>query len=192
MIKIGVTGSIASGKTTVARMLAEKKYPFFNADREVKKIYKSTIFTKKICKAFKLKNKKNIKNKVKKIISKDQNCLKILEKIIHPIVRGKLKNFTKANKKKKIIIFEIPLLIESKLVNNYDKIVFVNSKKNKRLKRYLNRGKNRKMFDLLDKRQLSPQKKIKFSDYVINNNGSLKNLKKDVKIVQNKIWMKLF
>ena len=97
MIKIGVTGSIASGKTTVARMLAEKKYPFFNADREVKKIYKSTIFTKKICKAFKLKNKKNIKNKVKKIISKDQNCLKILEKIIHPIVRGKLKNFTKAN-----------------------------------------------------------------------------------------------
>ena len=101
MIKIGITGGIGSGKTFVAKQFAS---PIFNADREVKKIYKSTIFTKKICKAFKLKNKKNIKNKVKKIISKDQNCLKILEKIIHPIVRGKLKNFTKANKKKKIII----------------------------------------------------------------------------------------
>ena len=47
MIKIGITGSIASGKTTVARMLSGNKYPLFNADKEVKKIYKKKIHLKK-------------------------------------------------------------------------------------------------------------------------------------------------
>ena len=44
MIKIGVTGSIASGKTTVARMLSRRKYPLFDADREVAKIYKKKTY----------------------------------------------------------------------------------------------------------------------------------------------------
>ena len=47
MIKIGITGSIASGKSTVAKMLARKKYPIFNADNEVKKIYRNKLFQKK-------------------------------------------------------------------------------------------------------------------------------------------------
>ena len=72
-------------------------------------------------------------------------------------------------------------------MKNFNKIVFVNSKKKIRLKRYLKRGKNKKTFDLLDKRQLSPVKKIKFSDYVINNNNSLGFLKKNVKIIKNNL-----
>ena len=47
MIKIGITGSLASGKTTVARMFSRGKYPLFNADKEVKKIYKKKFFKKK-------------------------------------------------------------------------------------------------------------------------------------------------
>ena len=187
MIKIGVTGSIASGKTTVARMLSGRKYPLFDADKEVNKIYKKNSFKNKIYKKFKLKNKKNIKKKIKKIISINKNSLKSLEKIIHPLVRRQLRNFVKRNKRKKFIIFEIPLLVESKLMKNYDKIVFVNSKKALRLKRYLKKGKNEKIFNLLNKRQLPPVKKIKFCDYVINNNSSLKKLKKNVKLVKNAI-----
>tara|TARA_B100000029_G_scaffold339520_1_gene331718 strand:+ start:988 stop:1551 length:564 start_codon:yes stop_codon:yes gene_type:complete len=187
MIKIGVTGSIASGKTTVARMLSGRKYPLFDADKEVNKIYKKNSFKNKIYKKFKLKNKKNIKKKIKKIISINKNSLKSLEKIIHPLVRRQLRNFVKRNKRKKFIIFEIPLLVESKLMKNYDKIVFVNSKKALRLKRYLKKGKNEKIFNLLNKRQLPPVKKIKFCDYVINNNSSLKKLKKNVKLIKNSI-----
>ena len=85
------------------------------------------------------------------------------------------------------MIFEIPLLIESRLMKSFDKIILVNSKKVLRLKRYLKRRKNKIFFKLLDKRQLSPIKKIKFSDHVINNNGSLKNLRKNVMIIKNKI-----
>ena len=187
MIKIGITGSIASGKTTVAKILAGKKYPLFNADLEVKKIYKKNIFKKKIGKKFNIQNKKNLKYEIKKIINKKKLNLKKLEKIIHPLVRKEMRLFKKRNKRKGILIFEIPLLIESKLMKNFDKIIFVNSKKNTRYKRYLRRGKNPKIFYLLDKRQFSPSRKIKLSDYVINNNFSLKALKKNVKIIKNNL-----
>ena len=72
MIKIGITGSLASGKTTVARMFSRGKYPIFNADTEVKKIYKKKFFKKKIHTKFKLKNKKDIKSELQKIISKNK------------------------------------------------------------------------------------------------------------------------
>ena len=187
MIKIGITGSLASGKSTVAKIIASKKYPLFDADKAVKKIYQTNIFKKKIFKKFKLKSKNNVKNNIKKIISKNEKLLKDLEKIIHPIVRKQIRNFLKRNKKKKFVIFEIPLLIESKLMKNYDKIILVNSRRDLRLKRYLKRGNTRKIFNLLNKRQLSPAKKIKFCDYVINNNGSLKLLKKNIKNIMIKI-----
>ena len=182
-----IQGSAGSGKTTVARMLAGKKYPLFDADNEVRRIYKTNFFKNKIRKKFSLTNTKNVKGKIKKIISKNKGNLKKLEKIIHPLVRKSLRNFVKKNKNKEILIFEIPLLIESRLMKNFNKIVFVNSKKKIRLKRYLKRGKNKKNFDLLDKRQLTPVKKIKFSDYVINNNNSLEFLKKNVKIIKSNL-----
>ena len=82
MIKIGITGSLASGKSTVAKMISSRKYPFYNADTAVKKIYQTNTFKTKVFKKFKLKNTKNIKNKIKKIISSDKKFLKVLEKII--------------------------------------------------------------------------------------------------------------
>ena len=187
MIKIGITGSLASGKSTVAKIISSGKYPLYNADRAVKKIYQTNIFQAKVFKKFKFKNKKNIKNKIKKIISSDKKSLKVLEKIIHPLVRIQIRKFTKKNKGKKFIIFEIPLLVESKQMKNYDRIIFVNSRKDLRLKRYLKRGNNKKFFSLLNKRQLSPEKKIKFCDYVINNNGSIKLLKKNIKNIMLKL-----
>ena len=72
-------------------------------------------------------------------------------------------------------------------MKNYDKIILVNSRRDIRLKRYLKRGNNVKIFNLLNKRQLSPAKKIKFCDYVINNNGSLKLLKKNIKNIMIKL-----
>ena len=72
-------------------------------------------------------------------------------------------------------------------MKNYNKIIFVNSKKDLRLKRYLKRGNNRNIFNILNKRQLLPAKKFKFCDYVINNNGSLKLLKKNIKNIMNKL-----
>ena len=68
MIKIGITGSLSSGKSTVAKIIASKKYPLFDADKSVKKIYQSNVFKAKVFKKFKLKNRSNIKNDLKKKI----------------------------------------------------------------------------------------------------------------------------
>jgi dephospho-CoA kinase len=90
-----------------------------------------------------------------------------------------MKNFLK--KKNKFLFLEIPLLIESKLGKYFDTVVFVNTKKKIRLKRYSKKNGNNFFFNLLDKRQLSPTFKKKMCDYTINNNYSLNILKKNVK-----------
>jgi dephospho-CoA kinase len=179
MIRIGITGSLASGKSTVAQILS-KKYPLFSADTAVKDLYKEKKFIFKIKKIFNIKNK-NIKNEIKKIIQTDKSKLKKLELLIHPLVRKKMKAFTKRNKKNKILFYEIPLLVESNLMKNFDSIWFVWAKKKNRLKRYIKKRKGLKsIFFILNKRQMSEKNKIKHSDKIIYNNGSLKKLKKNV------------
>ena len=84
-------------------------------------------------------------------------------------------------KKKKFLILEIPLLIESKLNRYFDNIIFVDAEKKLRLKRYLSRNNDRKIFEALNKRQISPIIKKKLCDLIINNNYSLAILKKNVK-----------
>ena len=65
MYVIGITGSIASGKTTVARLMAGKKYPLFSADKVVSDLYKKKNFIKTLIKKLRLKGNKKIKNQLK-------------------------------------------------------------------------------------------------------------------------------
>jgi len=179
MTIIGITGSLASGKSTVAQFISKKKYPSFSADKTVQNLYKNKKFINQVIRKFKLNNKLKIKNQIKSIIKKNKNKLKALESIIHPLVRKEMNNFLKI--KSKILILEIPLLIESKLSKYFDEVIFVDAKKKTRLRRYIKRGGNKKIFSLLDSRQLSPVVKKKMCDYTINNNYSLEILKKSVK-----------
>jgi len=186
MIKIGITGSLASGKSTVAKLMSRNRYPIFSADKTVKALYKKRIFIIKAKKKFNFKNTKNLKKKVINLIKKDKKILKQLELIIHPLVRREMRAFMRPKKNIKIKIFEIPLLIESKLTKYFDIIIFVGAKKNIRLKRYVAAGGDKKIFTILEKRQNKPSKKMKISDHVIYNNQSMKNLKKRIKLLMNK------
>ena len=69
-----------------------------------------------------------------------------------------MRDFYKKNKNKKIIFFEIPLLVESKLMKFFDYIILVVAPRKNRLKRYLKKGGEKKMFNLLDKSQIRPEK----------------------------------
>ena len=178
MIVIGITGSIASGKSSVARLIAKKKYPLFNADNVVTNLYNNSSFTNLLVKKFKLSNKKSVKKQIKLLIKKNKRILKILESVIHPLVRKEMKNFLKM--KRKILVLEIPLLIESKLDKYFDKIIFVEAKKNLRLKRYLKHKNKKEIFETLNNRQLSSFIKKKSCDLTINNDYSLSILKKNV------------
>ena len=180
MKKIGITGSIASGKTTAGKILSARKGPLFSADKIVKKLYKIESFKKFILNKFKIKNNSNIKLSVRnKILENKSNIIK-LEKIIHPLVRKEMKKFIKLNKKNEFIFLEIPLLVESKLMKYFDIIIFIKTKKSLRLKRFISKGGNKKLFNLLNKKQLSDKKKAKYCDHIIVNEKDLKFLKKNL------------
>ena len=101
-----------------------------------------------------------------------------MEKIIHPLVRKEMRKFSIKNRKKKFVFFEIPLLIESKLMKNFNIIFFIKAKKNIRLKRFIKKGGNKNFFTILNKKQLSDTKKIKHCDHVIVNEKNLTILKR--------------
>ena len=185
MIRIGLTGSIASGKTTASKIISRRRGPLFSADEIVKKIYKKTNFQKALLKKLKIKSRSDFKKKIKDIIFSKKGTLKKLEEIIHPMVRKEMLVFLKKNKNKKFLFLEIPLLIESKLTRYFDVIIFIKSKRNLRLKRFRLKKGNIKLFSLLDSHQLKDTKKMKFCDHIVVNNGSLSVLKKKLRSIIN-------
>ncbi len=178
MIKIGITGSIASGKTTASKIISNRKGPLFSADKMVKKLYMKNSFKKLVAKKLDLHLNKDFKKEVKNKILEKKGSLKKLEKLIHPLVRKEMFIFFKKNKNKKLLFFEIPLLIESRLDKYFDVIIFIRSNNNLRLKRYILKKGIIKLFSLLDKHQLKDVKKMRFCDHIVVNNKSLSVLKK--------------
>ena len=180
MIKIGITGSIASGKTTASKILSGKRGLLFSADKEVKKLYNNKNIQQLLIKKFNIKRKSNIKALLKKIILKNKTSIKKLEKIIHPLIRKEMRNFSRKNKKEKTLFYEIPLLVENKLMNYFDIIIFLKAKRSVRLKRFKSKGGEEKLFNLMNNKQLSDKKKIKFCDHVVVNDKNLNILKKNL------------
>jgi len=188
MKRIGTVGDIGSGKSYVAKNFG---YPVFNADKEVGKIYKNdkSIFRKlkkvlpKHIHSFPIE-KKEITNA---ILANNVNLKKII-KIIHQEVRKKMNKFIMKNKKKKIIILDIPLLLEKKINKKGDILVFVQSNKTKILKRLKKRENfNQKLFSKFKNLQLPLDYKKKKSHFVINNNFTKKSVNEGIKKILNKI-----
>ena len=190
MIRIAVLGDIGSGKSYVARQFG---YPVFNADSEVSKLYKKSrkcyVRLKKALPnyvtSFPVK-----KNNLSKAVMSNKNNLNKIIKIIHPEVRKKLNTFGKKNKRKKIIVLDIPLLMENKINKKNDIIIFVDGKKkevNKRLKKRSNF--NPKIVNTLRKLQLPIELKKRKSDFVIKNNFRINSVKKNVKKVMEEILL---
>ena len=187
MIKIAILGDIGAGKTFISKLFG---FPVFNADKEVKKIY----LTNKQC-FNKLKkkfpNKRitypiNKKNLIDIILEKKQN-LKIINEIVHPIVRRKMKFFLKKNKNKNAIILDIPLYLENKLNKKKDYLVFVNAKTGDINKKITGRKSSNKLIKILKKFQMSNKIKKKKADFIINNNFKELNVKRSVRIIKSKI-----
>jgi len=95
-------------------------------------------------------------------------------------------NFAKKHKNKEFTFFEIPLLVESRLMKNFDKIFFIKAKKSLRLKRFKKKGGDKVFFNILNKKQLSDKKKEKYCDYVVVNEKNLNILKKNLLDILNK------
>ena len=188
MIKICLVGDIGSGKTYVSKLFGA---PCFFADIEVKKLYRNNrqcfIQLKKkfpkFIKTFPIKKielSKTVKNKF--------SNLKSIGFIVHPFIRKKLNSFLKKNKKKKIVVLDIPLYLENKMYKGDDVIIFLKTSKkdvNKKLKKRKNF--NQKLINILRKSQLTLKQKKNKSNYVLVNNYNSAIMKRKVKILKTKI-----
>ncbi len=188
MIKIGVLGDIGSGKSFIAKQF---DCPVFDADKEVSKIYKTDkscyIKIKKRFPKF-IKSRTIKKNELGNVIKANKNNLKKISDIVHPIVRKKMHNFLKNNKNKKMVVLDIPLIVENKLYNKNFHLIFVQSNRteiNKRLKKRPFYNKN--IINGLRKSQSSLAYKKKISDFIIKNNFNLLTVKKRIKLIKKEI-----
>ncbi len=186
MTRIGLIGEIAAGKTFVGKCFG---FPVFNADLEVKKIYKNN---KKCFKKLNKKFPKNIKSfpiiksEIRKILNKKN--IKIISNIVHPYVRIQLKKFLKKNKSKKYVVLDIPLLVENRLNNKSDILIYIKTPRKIILKRLKKRGNyNKKILNILKKKQENIEKKIKLANFTIYNNLNKKNVLNQIKEIKKKI-----
>ena len=188
MIRIGILGDIGSGKSYVAQNFG---YPVFNADYEVAQLYQKD---KNIFNKLKLQLPKYIhsfpieKKEVSNAILSNKKNLKKIVKIVHFEIRKKLNNFIKSNKHKKIIILDIPLLLENKINKKKDILVFVQSKKSPILKNLRKRKNfNKKLLKKFKEIQLPLNYKKKKSHFIIKNNFTKKSIKDGIKGILKEI-----
>ena len=188
MIKIGILGGIGSGKSYVAKNFG---YPVFNADLEVSKLYKHD---RKVFIKLKKSLSKYIysfpinKNEISKAILANKSNLNKIVKIVHLEIRKKMNIFLRKNKNKKIVILDIPLLLENKINNEKDILVFVESKKKDILKRLNKRNNfNKDLFSKFQNIKFTLRYKKKKSKFVIKNDFTKKTVKKAIRYILKEI-----
>ena len=192
MIKVGILGSVGSGKSFVANIFKELGFNIFSADQVVSQIYeRNKNINKKISIFFKLKlNRSKInKNELRDILKKNPKKFKYLNKIIHPIVRKKLILFLSKYKKTKLVVLDIPLLIENKMFNFVDIFIFVKTKPNIfkiRIKKRKNLDKQ--FLKLLENQQADEKIKKSYADFTVDNSTKDK-VKLQVKKILDKILL---
>ena len=188
MIRLAVLGDIGSGKSYVAKQFG---YPVFNADFEVANLYREN---KKCFKKLKKALPKYIfsfpvkRKELSKAVAQGRNNIKKINKIVHPEVRLKMNQFLKKNRKKKAVILDVPLLLEGKINNKKDILVFVEAKKKEIIKRLEKRPNfDVKIYNRLRKLQLPLEVKKRKSNFIIKNNFKNNFVKKNVKNILKKI-----
>jgi len=186
-IVIGITGGVATGKSTVANLLRKKFKYFTSADEIAHRIVeKGKPAYKKLVRAFGkgilAKNGSINRKALAGVVFGDTKKRKLLQKITHPkIISTMKKDISAFSKRSRIVLFEAPLLFEASLEGIADIIIVVVSKKTNQLKRFMKKGYSKAETERRIKAQLPLTVKIQRADIVIYNNKNLIVLKKEVK-----------
>ena len=183
MIKFALCGNIASGKSTVQKLLENQGYRVLDTDKVAHELL--TVNNSELFLEFKkfdvFENGEFSREKLGKLVFTNKEIKQKLENILHPQIREKIKEFFEQNQNEKYLFVGIPLLFEANMTDLFDKIIFIYADDDIRLKRLLLR--NGYLVDYAKARlnsQMRQEEKTQKSDYVINNNGSIEELYKNL------------
>ena len=192
MIKVGILGGVGSGKSFVANIFKDLRFNIFSADKVVSQIYeRNKNVNNKISKFLKLKlyQGRINKNELRDSLKKNPKKFKYLNKIIHPIVRKQLILFLSKYKKNKLVVLDIPLLVENKMFNFVDIFIFVKAKPaifKIRIKK--RRNLDKQFLKLLENQQADEKIKKSYADFTVDNSTKSK-VKLQVKKILDKILL---
>ncbi len=181
-IIVGLTGGIASGKTTTSEFLKKKGFFVHDSDLVVTKLYSKPTFDflkylKKIKILKSIKKTSIDKNAIRETIFNNQTKKRKLEQFIHEKVRIEREKFIKKHKRKKtkILILDIPLLFEAKLTHICDYIILLHTTKKNKIRRALKRkGMTKDIILKILKHQIKDSYKKKKADFIINTSNPKK------------------
>ena len=191
-MKVGLTGGIGAGKSTVADLFSKRGAVVIRSDELARQVIEpETPGQKQVISRFGveiLNDKGSIdRAKLAQIVFKDDVALKDLENIVHPLVRERTNQLMSEQTSETIIINEIPLLLEKNMESLFDFLVIVISSEKNRLERLLQRGVSEDQAKARMAKQVDDQARKAAADFLIVNDGNLDQLDADVQ----KIWQTL-
>mgnify|MGYP004506322545 CR=1 FL=1 len=183
MLKFAIVGNIASGKSTIELELSKSGFKVFDTDKLSHVILEE--LKNNVIEAFKgfdiIENSEISRKKLGKIVFENKDLKQKLENIIYPKLKDKILEIFNENKSEKVVFISIPLLFEVGWQDLFDKILFVQTDDNIRLKRLMERNSySEKDAKARISAQIPQEEKIKKSDFIICNNGTLKILQNQI------------
>lgn len=184
---VGLTGGIASGKSTMSRELERLGAYIIDADKISREVSSSSKIVEEIGRKLGEKvivNNKVDRKKLKEIIFNNKEKRELLNVIMHPAIVKKMEEEIKKNSNRNIIILDIPLLYEAKLEYLCDKTLLVWTKEEIQVKRMIKRDNiSIELAKSIIDSQMSLEIKKEKSDYLVENNSGIKELKRKIEII---------
>ena len=188
---IGITGSIACGKSLVSNYLQEKGYTIIDADKIGHMALENDEVKKQLVNKFgKSILKDNEVNRVTlgKLVFENNENLKELNNIIHPQIRKNISEQIQVHKNEKLVFVDVPLLFEAKFDDLVEKIIVVSLDEKIQLERLMNRNSLSKEEALQRiKSQIPVREKEKLGDYVVDNSFTQENTYNQVDRILEKL-----
>ena len=190
MKRIALCGNIASGKSTVQKMLEDKGFKVLDTDAVSHDLL--TVKNKPLYEAFKnydvFKDGEFSRYKTGQLIFADEDARLKIAAIMHPQIKEEILKFFEKNNDEDLLFVGIPLLFEANMQDIFDKIIFIYTDDNIRLERLINR--NHYSLEHAKARinsQMPQEQKIDLSDFVLNNDGSVEDLENSLSLILKKL-----
>lgn len=190
---LGLTGGIASGKSTVSKKLKELGSYIIDADKISREVSDSTEILKKLEENFGLQiidSGHLDRKKLRELVFEKKEKRELLNSIMHPVIEKKIIKEIEENKKEKLIILDVPLLYETKLEYLCDKVLVVSVDEKIQIERLKKRDMiEKKMAKKIISTQMPLTEKLKKADIHIENNGNLDELLEKTKMIYTQLTM---